>query len=113
MGAMNRGYVKLWRKALYEGWLQNHNVWVLWCYFLLKATHKPITITVGNQRVVLAPGQLIFGRRIAAEETGLTEREIRTSLELLRRWQNVTIKTTNKFSIITIVNWHSYQGCTY
>jgi hypothetical protein len=60
----------------------------------------------------LQPGQFIFGRRKASAETGLSEREIRTILELLKSLQNITIKTTNKFSVITIVNWHTYQSGT-
>jgi hypothetical protein len=31
-------------------------------------------------------------------------------LLILRKAGNLTIKTTSKFSIITIINWHSYQG---
>lgn len=64
---------------------------------------------VGAQRINLQPGQFIFGRLIAAKETGLTERQIRTCLALLRKLEFLTIKTTNKFSIITIINWHIYQ----
>lgn len=78
-------------------------------YCLLKATHKEITVLIGAQRITLQPGQFIFGRLIAAKETGLTERQIRTCLELLKNLEFLTIKTTNKFSIITIVNWHIYQ----
>jgi len=64
---------------------------------------------VGFQAVKLQPGQLIFGRKSAAEELKMSERQIRTCLEKLKKTQNVTIKTTNKFSIITIVNWPTYQ----
>jgi len=76
----------------------------------LKASHREHDVIVGLQVVHLLPGQFIFGRRKAAEETGLTEREIRTIIELLKNTGNLTIKTTNKFSIITIINWHIYQG---
>lgn len=107
---MNRGYVKVWRKMFDAGWLKNHELSVFWIYCLLKASHKEFVAIVGCQRVSLLPGQFIFGRRKAAEETGLTEREIRTCLALLIKWQNVTIKTTNRFSIISIINWNIYQG---
>jgi len=107
---MNRGYVKLWRKSLDAGWIRNHKLWVFWTYCLMKANHKEnFKSIIRNQEVLLQPGQFVFGRKVAAEETGLTEREIRTVLELLINWQNLTIRTTNRFSIITIVNWHIYQ----
>jgi hypothetical protein len=107
---MHRGYVRLWRKALDSGWLKNHRLWIFWSYALLKATHKEFTALVGTTAVDLSPGQFVFGLRIAHEETGLTIRQIRTCIACLIKAGNMTIKTTNKFSIITIVNWHIYQG---
>lgn len=106
---MNRGYYKTWRKALDSGWLKNHKLWVFWSYCLMRAAYKEHDAIVGYQTVHLLPGQFIFGRKKAAEELNLTERSIRTNLDFLVKSQNVTIETTNKFSIITIVNWNIYQ----
>jgi|GEM_PF-1154230 len=107
---MNRGYVRFYRKALDSGWIRNHKLWAFWSWCLLKATHKEYGAIVGLQVVHLTPGQFIFGLKKAAEETGLTIREVRTVLDFLKKAQNVTVKTTNKYSVITIVNWESYQG---
>ena len=107
---MNRGYIRLWRKTLDSGLLQQHNVWVLFSYCLLKATYKGRKVIHGGREIFLEPGQFIFGRRVASEETGLSEREIRTALASLINLEILTSKTTNKFSIITIVNWTIYQA---
>lgn len=107
---MNRGYICTWRKVLDSGWLRNHKLWSFWSYCLLKATYKEYDAIVGLQVVHLLPGQFIFGRKKAALETGLTEREIRTIIAFLIKCGNLTIKSTNKFSIITIVNWSIYQS---
>lgn len=107
---MNRGYVRLWRKTLDAGWIKNHKLWAFWTWCLMKASHKEYGAIIGLQIIHLLPGQFIFGRKKASQETGLTEREIRTIIEFLRKAGNLTIKTTNKFSIITIVNWHIYQS---
>ena len=107
---MNRGYVRLWRKSLDAGWLRNHKLWAFWSYCLLKASYKEYDAIVGLQIIHLLPGQFIFGRKKASKETGLTEQQIRTILAFLRKAGNLTIKTTNKYSIITIINWHTYQG---
>lgn len=107
---MNRGYVRLWRKSLDAGWIKNYKLWAFWTYCLMKASYKEFDAIVGLQVVHLMPGQFIFGRKKAAEETGLTEREIRTILDFLRRAGNLTIKTTNKFSIVSIINWAIYQS---
>ena len=107
---MNRGYVKLWRKALDNGWLQNHALWAFWSYCLLRANHKETIVIIGYQEVPLKPGQFIFGRKRAARDLNMTEWKIRSCLYFLKKAGNITIKTTNKFSIITIVNWNTYQG---
>lgn len=107
---MRKGYVRLYRKSLDSGLIRNHNAWILFTYCLLKATHKKRKAVIGKQEIMLFPGQFIFGRRMAAEETGLTEQQIRTALGTLKTLQILTIKPTNKFSIITIINWGSYQA---
>lgn len=107
---MHRGYIKLWRRALDNGWLANHELWSFWCYCLLKASHKKIIIKIGFQDIPLNPGQFIFGRNAAMRDLKMSEWKVRACLRYLRVCGNLTIKTTNKFSIITVLNWPIYQG---
>ena len=106
---MPEGYIKLWRKSLEDSLWQNISIWRLFEYCLLKATYREHTVLVGMQEINLKPGQFVFGRKVASEESGLSERTIRTCMEKLKNMRKLTIKTTNKFSIITIVNWGRYQ----
>lgn len=106
---MHDGYVKLWRKSLDSGWLSNPTLWAFWCWCLLKATHKQIKQIVGYQEVLLQPGQFIFGRKKCAKELKTSEQTVRTCLLTLKSNNNLTIKPTNKFSVISIVNWEAYQ----
>jgi predicted transcriptional regulator len=106
---MERGYVKLWRKSLDSSIFTNPKIWFFWTYCLMKATHKKYKPTEGFQQIELEPGQFIFGRKKASEETGLSEQNIRTCLKFLEKSKNLTIKPTNKFSIISITNWDTYQ----
>jgi hypothetical protein len=76
----------------------------------MKASYRDIKQVVGCQEIDLQPGQFIFGRKKAALELGLSEQEIRTIIDFLKKAGNLTIKSTNKYSIITIVNWNTYQG---
>ncbi len=107
---MNGGWVKLYRQSVDNNWLHNHRLWVFWTYCLLKASHQKTVVTIGFQRVPLEAGQFIFGRVKAAAELGMTERQVRTCLDSLKTTSNLTIKTTSKYSIITVVNWHTYQS---
>lgn len=68
---------------------------------------------IGNTLVELHPGQLVTGRSQLAAYVGLTERSVRTCLNLLKSTNRVTSKTTNKYSIISITNYERYQGLNF
>ena len=107
---MDRGYVKFWRKTTDSGFLQNPNLFTFWAWCLFKASHKKRNQLVGMTMVELQPGQFIFGRKAAASELKMSQQTIRTCLKKLEMFENLTIKSTNKFSIITIINWDTYQS---
>ena len=107
---MNRGYIKVWRKIADNDILQNHKYCAFFLWALTKAAHKEKTIIVGGQSVHLLPGQFIFGRKSAAKALGMSEQEIRTCLKLSQNLDFLTTKATNKFTIISIINWDIYQG---
>lgn len=106
---MERGYILLHRKLLDSAVWQNPNAFRVWTWCLLKASHDRYIATVGNQSVELLPGQFITGRLAASKETGLSERVFRDSLSVLQKASSLTIKTTSRFSVITICNWARYQ----
>lgn len=107
---MHRHWVKFWRKSLDSGMLQNPELWTFWSWCLLKASHKASKQMLGFQVIDLEPGQLIFGRKIACKELNLSEHVVRSCVSTLKEMGNISVKTTNKFSIITVINWAIYQG---
>ncbi|MGD9687678.1 MAG: hypothetical protein AB7U43_11975 [Desulfobacter sp.] len=104
------GWIKLYRKALTDGWLREHKLFVFWAYCLLRASHKVGKVFVDGQQVELAPGQFITGRDQVSRDTGLTEQNYRTAIRRLKSTGSITTRTTNRCTIITVVNWHSYQA---
>jgi hypothetical protein len=106
---MYRGWVGFYRKDLCEGFFKNRKLWQFWSYCLLKASHKEHVQMVGYQEVLLKPGELVFGREVAAKELAASVRSVRTCINYFRKIGKLTIKTTNKFSIISIINWEAYQ----
>ncbi len=107
---MNRGYIKLWRKSLDSGMMQNPKLWTFWTWCLQKAAYQETKQMVGFQEITLQPGQFIFGRKKAAKELKMSEQSIRTCLDLLIKSGNLTIQATNKFSVVTVINWPLYQS---
>lgn len=87
-------------------WRKDPKVFSLFAELLLRATHKSSKYRGYN----LSPGDVIYGHKAYAEHIGVSVQSIRTSLNKLKSTGELTIKTTNKFSIISITNWNQYQG---
>jgi hypothetical protein len=102
------GYIKLHRKMLDWEWHSDPGTFSVFMHLLLMARFDE-----GQWKGVrLEPGQLITGRKALSQSTGISEQGIRTCLERLKSTNEITIKSTNKFSVITIVNWGKYQCMT-
>ncbi len=102
---MQQGFIKIHRSLTEWEWYTEPNTLRVFLHLLLMATHKQINW----KGIELMPGQLITGRLKLAQDLKLTEQEIRTSLNRLKSTNEITIKTTNKFSIVTICKYCSYQ----
>ena len=103
---MNDGWVKLFRSLPDWEWWGDKNTVIMFIYLLVTANHED-----RKWRGEIIPrGSLITGRKQLADGARLTEREARTALEHLEKTQNVTIKTTSKFTMITICNYDRYQS---
>lgn len=108
---MDEGYIKLYRSSIKKGWLQNPKLWAFWCWCIMKASYQEHDMIVGHQIVNLSPGQFVFGLKNASKELKQSIQNIRTHINFCSEIeQNLTVQPTNKFSIITIVNWHRYQS---
>jgi len=55
-------------------------------------------------------GQLVTSVKSLVKKTGLSIQQVRTCLERLKLTNEITIKSTNKFTIITICKYESYQA---
>ena len=106
---MNRGYIKIWRRIFDEGWYQKPLIAHLAIHLILKANYKEKKIIFNKSEMIIKRGEFVTGRDTLKRETGLTLQNIRTALRVLVNCQFLTIKSTNKFSIITICNYEQYQ----
>ena len=104
MSEMN-GYIKIHRKITEWGWYKDPNTKAVFLHLLLTANYREREY-MGYK---IMPGQTVVGRLELAESLGLTVQNIRTALNHLKSTNEITIKSTNRFSIVTIVNWDLYQ----
>ena len=101
-----QGWVKVHRKFLKWEWYGKPEMVALFLHLLLHANHKD---RLWRNLHVLR-GQLVVGRKELAEKTGISEQTIRTCLKRLKSTNEITIKATSHYSVITLVNWELYQG---
>jgi hypothetical protein len=109
---MKRGFVRAYRKLLKSPIFKKSELFHFWMYCLLKATHVKRRAMVKSVEVDLEPGQFIFGRQKAEDETGISARALRTAVAHLLRTNRIkaTVHPTKQFSIITICAWAIYQS---
>jgi hypothetical protein len=93
------------RKIVNWGWYTNSNTFRVFIHLLLLANWKDGDF----QGYPLKRGECLFGLISLSKTLQLSIRSIRTSLEHLKSTNEITIKTTNKFSIATIVKYNDYQ----
>lgn len=107
---MERGYIKIYRKILDSGIIQNPHALQLFCYILLASAYKPVSQDVRGEMIRLEPGQLVYGRKSVADKLNMSEKSIRTALKYLEKNEIVAIRATKRYSIISVINWNTYQA---
>lgn len=100
-----RPFVKLFYDILDWGWYGDTNTFRVFMHILLKANYQE-TEYKGYK---IPAGSCVFGRKAWAEELGMTERQVRTALDHLKATNEIAIKTTNRFSIVSLAKWDFWQ----
>lgn len=112
------GYISVHRKMMQSAIWSDPNYLKLWMYCLFKASYKDREILLGNNLIKLSPGQFITGRKSLTEELNygvkpeqkLSEKSWERYLKNLEKWEMLTIKVTNKYSVVTVVKYSVYQN---
>lgn len=105
MNSLN-GFIKLFRKFKVWGWYKDSVVKCVFIHLLLTANFEPMEWN----GTVLKEGQLATSIKSLSEDLGFSSRQVRTALSKLSSTNEITTKATNKFTVITIVNWRDFQG---
>ena len=107
---MHRGFTKRWRKRWDVGFHKDHLLWCMMDYFIDHANWEDRKVFMNGQEVSLKRGQHIFGTESLAAFFGVGRQQIRARLALMEKVNFLTIKPTNKYSIVTICNYDLYQS---
>lgn len=102
------GWVKIYRSILTWEWYSDINVRVLFIHLLLKANHAPKSW----RGIEIQAGQLVTSLSRLEQETGLSQKKIRNALKKLEKTGELVTQKGRAYTVITICNYASYQGCT-
>ena len=99
------GFVKIHRQMVEWGWYDDPNTKALFLHLLLTATYKDAEY----RGYKLKPGDVVVGRKSLAKALGMSEQQVRTAMAHLEQTGEITRKSTNRFTVVSIANWASYQ----
>lgn len=100
------GFIKIHRSFIHWEWYKNNNTRFVFLHLLITANFAPKRW----QGITIERGQLVTSKAKLAYELGLSMQQIKTVFSNLRSTGEITTKATNKYTIITICKYASYQN---
>ena len=99
-------WIKLYRKFREWEWYGDVVVMSVFIHLLLSANWKPKKWN----GITLDVGEVVIGRKKLAEVLKISEQQVRTALDKLESTQVINRRTTNKYTIVKVLNYCNYQG---
>ncbi len=81
-----------------------------WIYLLMEANHSKAKVPIGNQIVTVERGQRLTSILTLSDLFNWSRFKAKTFLDLLESDGMLEVKTTSKYTLITIVNYDFYQS---
>jgi DNA-binding transcriptional MerR regulator len=99
------GWIKIHRKFLDWEWFNKSEAVHLFLFMLIKANHKS-----GKwQGIDIERGQFISSLANISSATGISVQTIRTILKKLEKTNEIELKSTSQYTIVTICKYECYQ----
>lgn len=110
---MHRGYIKLWRKTLDSGIVQDGPMSQFFLKAILETAYTTTHKMISGERITLEPGEFVYGRQAWARDLGLSEKVVRVRAENGQKMGLIkATKMASKYTIFKFVNWEIYQQDT-
>ncbi len=99
------GWIKLHRQFVSWEWFDNSDMVKLFIFLLMSANHNPNSWRGVN----INRGQYLTGLNSLSDKTKISIQTLRTCLKRLEKTGEINTKVTNKYRLITVCNYDSYQ----
>jgi DNA-binding transcriptional regulator of glucitol operon len=109
---LSRGYVALYRSIIDNPVFTQlpAEYFKVFIFCLVRAAYKPRQYWNGHAMADLPIGAFCGNTGEIAAKTGIAPSTVRRALQALENSQMVVTKSTNKFSLYTVVNFNAYQN---
>ena len=104
------GFIILHRKILSSPIFENPNDLKIWIWCLLRSNHSNTSVFFGDEEIPVKRGQFIFGRFTGSMECNMHPSTFYKILKKLEKAGMISIKSNNKKSLLTVINYEVYQS---
>jgi hypothetical protein len=104
-----KGYVKVYRKLLTSSVFESPNLLKVWIWCLIRANWTDATAMFEGREIQLERGQFITGRFTGAKSCNMVPGTFYKNILKLKKIGNIMLKSDNKKTLVTVVNYSSYQ----
>ena len=103
--APQTGWVKLHRSILDWQWIGDPNVVVVFLQILLRVNR----VAKRWQGIDIPPGSFVTSRETLAQSCGLSEKQVRRALEVLKGAETIGTERAGLGQMVSLRNWEEYQ----
>lgn len=107
------GWITIHRK-IKDHWIFQKNKtkteFEAWIIMLMEVNHKDEKVLIGNTLIECKRGQSVKSQKTWAKLFGWDRSRVRRFFTLLKTEQMLSLKSTNKMTILTILNYDIYQN---
>lgn len=104
------GWIKLHRSIIDSAVFADADVLKVWIWLLCNVAYDDHDVVYLGKVIPLKRGQIITGRQKLSQQIGMSEGKIYRATNILKSLGNITVKSNNRYSIITVENWLKYQS---
>jgi len=107
------GWISLHRKIREHNFYREKRVFSYfeaWIDLLLSASHKDNKVLLNANLNLVRRGEIITSKKALAERWQWSNTKVNKFMKILQEDEMAIVKSTSKFTHITLVNYDSYQG---
>lgn len=109
---MSVGFIKIHR-SIFDNWVADEpEALAVWVRILSEANFKATKKKFNGSLIEVQRGQLIFGLNAFSDRSGVSVMKLRRIISELESDGMINRQKTNRYSLITVVSYDSYQDVT-